>query len=318
MAGTTKPNVLIIGAGSMGLVTGYHLQTVANITFLVRPHREESLKRPQRLYSYDDKQLNSYTGYSVITSPDKILEAKYQYIVITLDGTALSSPEGLKLCKIIGEAGKQNADLKVILGTVGVDMHTWFVNASNLSPEQVTIGWFGILVYPPNALASPLAIPAGAEGKVDEEKLAQADQAYTTKLGGYVLTDASPTVQQPFAQLWDSVNPSGTNSKCIQQSSTQLMVEGLPFFCVIAALGILDWPHFSEIAASLDRDGDEQVKGTWELAVAAANEIQGLGIHGEVGQAAAKGTTPEVLVKGLTGLEGMIEGVGFDFRGFDR
>ncbi|WP_353962837.1 2-dehydropantoate 2-reductase N-terminal domain-containing protein [Streptomyces sp. NBC_01275] len=46
------PHVLLVGAGAMGVITGYQLQLAcAEVTFLVRPARVEKLSRPQTLYS---------------------------------------------------------------------------------------------------------------------------------------------------------------------------------------------------------------------------------------------------------------------------
>ncbi|MFE1841200.1 2-dehydropantoate 2-reductase N-terminal domain-containing protein [Streptomyces sviceus] len=45
------PHVLLVGAGAMGVITGYQLQLAcAEVTFLVRPARVEKLSRPQTLY----------------------------------------------------------------------------------------------------------------------------------------------------------------------------------------------------------------------------------------------------------------------------
>jgi ketopantoate reductase len=63
MSDNLRPHILIIGAGSMGIITGYHLTlSGAEVTFLIRPHRKEALDRPQILYCYDDNQLKEYTG----------------------------------------------------------------------------------------------------------------------------------------------------------------------------------------------------------------------------------------------------------------
>src|SRR5690242_2429553 len=118
--------VLIIGAGSMGIIMGYNLQlTGAEVTFLVRPHRAEALNRPQKLYCYDDNQLKTYTGYKCITSPSKMLSGGYDYIVITLDGAALRNEVGQSLVKTIGEAVR-GTKTKVILGTVFINLRPWF------------------------------------------------------------------------------------------------------------------------------------------------------------------------------------------------
>lgn len=43
-----QASVCIVGAGSMGVFTGFDLSRAGvDVTFLVRPHRQEQLARPQ-------------------------------------------------------------------------------------------------------------------------------------------------------------------------------------------------------------------------------------------------------------------------------
>ncbi|MEU2358928.1 2-dehydropantoate 2-reductase N-terminal domain-containing protein [Streptomyces misionensis] len=65
-----RPSIGIVGAGSVGANTAYDLvRAGAHVTFLVRPHRQEQLARPQVMYSYDDNTLDRFDGYDVITDP---------------------------------------------------------------------------------------------------------------------------------------------------------------------------------------------------------------------------------------------------------
>ena len=58
MSEQSRARILIIGAGSMGIITGYHLSLAgADVTFIIRPHRAEALNHPQILYCYDDNKL---------------------------------------------------------------------------------------------------------------------------------------------------------------------------------------------------------------------------------------------------------------------
>jgi ketopantoate reductase len=93
----------------MGVVTGYHLGlSGASVTFLVRPHRQEQLSRPQRLYSYDDHSLNTYTGYELLTDPSELAGTAFAFVVITLDGAALRAEAGQRLVDAIGRAFRVN------------------------------------------------------------------------------------------------------------------------------------------------------------------------------------------------------------------
>jgi ketopantoate reductase len=66
--GPQTPQILIVGAGAMGLGTGYHLQLAGTaITFLVRPARMLEMSRRQVLYSYDDATLKTFADYRLIS-----------------------------------------------------------------------------------------------------------------------------------------------------------------------------------------------------------------------------------------------------------
>ncbi len=290
--------VLIVGAGSMGLVVGYILSLAkAEVTFLVRPHREEELKRPQVLYSYDDNQLKTYTDYKHITDPSKIIGADYDYIFVTLDAHALRSEVGLSLVKMIGDAVR-GTQTKVVLATAFIDLRSWFIEVSGISGDQVTYGLLLIHAYAPRAVTLPLH-----EG-TDSTLLEQADQAYRDTLGpGFIVDDSSPAVAEGFAELY---NASGL-STCVVMPAAQLAVFGIPLFPVFAACDLLGWPKYEEI----DSMGE-----VWNLAVEAAREIQGLSILGEPGQKAAATITGTGLAAQFAGMEKQM--LPLDYSAFNK
>jgi hypothetical protein len=271
--------VLIVGAGSMGIAAGYYLaRSGSNVTFLVRPHRVEDLSRPQILYSYDDNGLKEFSGYSLVDSPEKIANVGYVYIVITLDGAALRSPAGMKTIEAIGHAtrGKQTG---VILGTIGHGLRSWFLKASGLSEETVTNGALGIQCYPV-AAATMTAHPP-----TDTDLLGKAEHAYRHCWPfGFIVDDSAPTVAQGFSALYSA---SG-ESKCLVQPALDFAAGIAPTFAVITAWELLGWPR----AGSIDPNSTE-----WKLGTEAAREIQDLQIHGEVGRKLAAETTPDGLAE---------------------
>lgn len=285
MAKDQNRRVLIVGAGSMGIIMGYLLQlSGAEVTFLIRPHRAEALGHPQKLYSYNDNQLKTYTGYKLITSPSEMLGAGYDYIVITLDGAALRNEVGQALVKAIGEAVR-GTTTKVILGTVFIDIRSWFLKAADLESEQVVSGQLVIHIYPTSAVTLPMRAPT------DEKLLVQADQAYTDCLGpGMTLGDGSLAAANDFAQLW---NASGV-STCNVVSEEQFSLNTSSMFPILAVCELLDWPSFQNL---------DTTNPLWSLAVAAVKEIQGLGIHGTLGQQAAAATTEAGIAQVFAGIE---------------
>jgi hypothetical protein len=271
--------VLIVGAGSMGLATGYYLKrSGAEVTFLVRPHRVADLRRPHILYSYDDDSLKEFSGYSVIDAPDKIADVAYDYIVITLDGAALRAPAGVKVVEAIGEAALGNGT-GIILGTIGHGLREWFLAVSGLPAEQVINGALGIQCYPVAAVTLPLHPPT------DPSLLAKAELAYRHCWPfGFVVDDSAPGVAQGFAEIYSA----NGESLCIVQPAPEFAAGITPTFAIMAAWELMEWPR----ADLIDPNSPE-----WQLGCEAAQEIQSLDIHGDVGRRLAKETTPEGLTE---------------------
>ncbi len=91
--GPQTPQILIVGAGAMGLGTGYHLQLAGTaITFLVRPARMLEMSRRQVLYSYDDATLKTFADYRLISDAAEISRSSYDYVIVTLDSLTTRNP----------------------------------------------------------------------------------------------------------------------------------------------------------------------------------------------------------------------------------
>jgi glycine/D-amino acid oxidase-like deaminating enzyme len=133
--GPQTPQIRIIGAGAMGLGTGYHLQLAgAAITFLVRPARMLEMSRPQVLYSYDDATLKTFAGKAAqaATTADGLLEiwSSLEHEALPLDFAAFNKfhhggkvraqdIELLKDCVKLGEQeGQPMSALKELLDSV--------------------------------------------------------------------------------------------------------------------------------------------------------------------------------------------------------
>ncbi|KAI0116720.1 hypothetical protein F4814DRAFT_413756 [Daldinia grandis] len=297
MSEDRSPRILVIGAGSMGIITGYHLGLAgADVTFLIRPHRAKTLDSPQILYCYDDNKLKEYKGYNYITNPSLILGSNYDYIVITLDGASLRNEAGVELAKTIGDAAR-GTDTKVVLGAVFFDLRTWFLQVSGLADEQVTNGHLDIHAYSTKALTLPLEAP------VDPKLIAKADFAYTDKLDdGFTVDDSSPAVANGFAKIYTA---SGV-SRCAVKPALECAVAINPLFPVFAACELMGWPRFKDISG----------KELWGLVVASVKEIQELDIHGELGKQAAKTTTEAGLAASLAAWEKHM--LPFDLQAFNR
>ncbi|KAI1092486.1 hypothetical protein F5B19DRAFT_202584 [Rostrohypoxylon terebratum] len=300
MSENIKPRVLVVGAGSMGIITGYYLHKAgAEVTFLIRPRREESLKRPQILYCYEHNSLKSYQEYTYLTNPSDIVGKNYDFIVVTLDGAVLRSNTGVQLVKTIGESARKNTNTKVLLGTVFFDICAWFLQISGLAPEQVTTCHLDIHIYATKDVTLPLHPPT------DPEVLAKSDFAYTDKFPqSFTADDASLPAAESFAALWNKCNI----SPCAMKSAVESAASINCLFPVFATSELLNWPDFKDIS-SCDKE-------LWSLTVASVKEIQGLGAHGEIGRKMALDTDEEGLARCLAQWEALVRPL--DVQGFNR
>ncbi|KAJ3381128.1 hypothetical protein HDU92_005572 [Lobulomyces angularis] len=105
---SVKPKILIVGAGAVGAVYGYHLMKGgAEVTFMVREKYAKNLKNfPILLYQYSmvekffnskNKSLVTFAEYNV-RNLEEILSSqenlKYEYILLTISSAALRSNDG--------------------------------------------------------------------------------------------------------------------------------------------------------------------------------------------------------------------------------
>lgn len=286
----SQPRILIVGAGSMGMVTGLNLSLAgAEVTFLIRPHRAEALNRPQLLYSFNDHKLKEFKNYNYIIDPSQMTGKDYDYIIVTLDGASLKNETGQSLVATIGSAVRQSTKTKVILGTVFFNIRPWFLEVSGLDESQVVLGWITIHAYPTAAVTLPLHSPT------DPELLSKASTAYIDSLGdGFCVSDSNPNVANGFAKIY---NASGV-SKCGVMPQSQAGLFMNPIFTVFIASEVLDWPPYKDI------DPQSEI---WGLAVAAWKEIQALSIHGEPGQEAAKSTTESTVATMFASMETLMQ-----------
>ncbi|KAH8654161.1 hypothetical protein BGZ61DRAFT_374005 [Ilyonectria robusta] len=290
--------ILIVGAGSMGVIVGYHLSLAgSNVTFLARPYQIQALERPQTLYCYDDNELKEFNGYNWITDPTRIIGADYDYIFVTLDGASLRNETGQRLVKTIGEAAR-GTNTKVILGSVFINLRSWFLQISGIGDEQIINGFLAIHAYSTKAVTLPTNSPT------DPDLISEADLAYSDRLGqGLVLDDSSPGVANGFAEIY---NASGVSS-CVILPAVELALLSNPMFAVFAACELTNWPKFRDISS----EGE-----LWSLTVAAVKEIQRLSIHGEPGQQAARQTTEDEFAASLAAREKQM--LPLDWQAFNR
>ena len=158
-----KPAVMIMGAGAMGLISGYHLSLAgADVTFLVRPGRFAELQSPQRLYCYNDGKLKEYTQYRAISSLEGFDCAAQDFILVTLDGAVSRTPEASATLRAIG-AAIRNSTTTLIFGGVGVGLREHYLDTTGLPSERVLNGVLGLLSYQVARADMPIIPPTQPE-----------------------------------------------------------------------------------------------------------------------------------------------------------
>ena len=262
----------------MGIITGYYLSLAdVDVTYLIRPHRKQQLSRTQLLYSYDDRDLKSYSGYKLIDNPKMLIDTSFDYIVITLDGASLKSESGERLAKAIGKAYRDK-NTGIIIGSVGVELRPWFIEHSGLESSQVAQGLLATLIYEAQKTKLPL------HDGIETDLLSKADYAFK-RIGenAFNIDLSAPTVASGFKEMFDQNGVA--KAQIIPESAARAAVTGVVPVMALEALG---WKKLKDIEAT-----DE----VWRLGVEAQREFQSLSIFGAEANTSADSRTAEGVLK---------------------
>ncbi|RNI22726.1 ketopantoate reductase family protein [Rufibacter latericius] len=296
---TSNPaSILIVGAGSTGISAGsYFSSNGTAVTFLVRPHRQEQLDRPQVLYSYDDHQLHTFADYQVLTDPTQLAGTSFDLVLVTLDGAALQAEAGQRLVDALGQAYR-NTPTGIVLLSVGLDLNTWFLERSGLADSQVIFGHPGVLTH-----EVPAALPLPLHPGVRPDLLAQADYGYRhTTPFEFAVADNAPQVTQAFVALCtqDGV------SRCIVQPAIDIKLAPA-MLTVMLTTGLMGWPTMADV---------DPADAMWQLGVNAMREYQRLPVFGAAGLAASEQTSAEGVLEGFQQMEQAA--LPLDFSAFNK
>jgi hypothetical protein len=293
----STPTVLIVGAGAMGIMSGYHLQLAgAEVTFLVRPQRLDTLSQAQALYSYDDASLKHFSGYRVLSKVTEVGDRAYDYVIVTLDGAASRSTEGAALLHDLGNTVRDTSAV-VIIGGIGFGLRQYCLDALDLAGERVMGGALGLLAHQ----VAPADLPV--HPPTDPEVLAQADIAYRHVAGGsFTIEDRFPAAAR-FKALYDACGVS--RCEILDPADSAVLVATL--FPVFAACELMGWPPAARFADHED---------IWELAIAAAREVASLDEYGQAGHSAALRLSGESVAKDFMVYED--NALPLDWNGFNE
>jgi hypothetical protein len=292
------PQILIVGAGAMGLLVGYHLQLAGvAVGFLVRPARVPEMSRSVVLYSYDDATLKTFADYRLISDVAEISRTSPDYVIVTLDGFTTRSLEGTALLKSIGDAIRESST-EIIIGGIGVGLHDYYRHTMALPAHRILNGALGLLCHQVAHFEAPWHVPT------DPVLLSKADVAYRhIHKSSFLLDDRFPEAALPFAAIYDASEV----SSCQIMKRQEFAMMTLFTFPIFAVSELLEWPHAKDLGKN---------KELWALTIRSVQEIQGLEQHGAAGKAAQAATTGEGLLEMWTSMEQAA--LPLDFAGFNK
>lgn len=278
-----KPAVLIVGAGALGVVTGYHLGLAgADVTFLVRDNRLPALAEPQVLYCYDDGELKQFSDYQSTAAVADTAQRSWNFVLVTLDGASCRSDEGSALLAALGDAIR-DSDAVVICCGMGVREHCR--RTLELPPGRVLEGTMRLLSHQTGSGEFPVHPPT------DPALLEQADFAYrhTGSTDGFTIVADPPGPARAFAALYDR---SGV-SRCRSMKPAVYTMLTRSFFPIVAVFDRAGWPDVQTLVHN---------KELMSLGARAMREILSLPEHGWRGKLAGLLINRRTLARTLTGM----------------
>ena len=175
----SKPKILIVGCGAVGLTQGYLLSFGADITYLVRRGRTPAFQPPKKLYDYKENVLRVFENYRVIESTNEVLGERFYCVFDTLDGHIAHSENGTATLRAVGELIRGHPTTFVVYDAIGLDMEDHYASTMGISKERFTLAG-SILAHQPTKM---IPLPASADANLAD----QADILYSYIRGNYGL-----------------------------------------------------------------------------------------------------------------------------------
>jgi len=151
-------NILIVGAGAVGSVFGYHLhEGGAKVSFLVKPHHLDSMKNGIQLYFKKTASKKSkpvlFTDYQVFSDAKELTSIQFDYVILTMPSNALKGPWLPELLNIIGN--------KTVLVSLqpGILDQEYILGLGKLGRERFVSGSIPIVSYHAPLPGENIAVP---------------------------------------------------------------------------------------------------------------------------------------------------------------
>jgi hypothetical protein len=224
----SKPQVLIIGCGAVGLLQGYYLSPGADITYLVRPGRKTAFVGPKHLYSYKEDEIYTFSNYRIIESLGEIQGETFDFVFDTLDGNTARSESGIATITAVGDFlnEKQNKDCFVIYAAIGLDIEQHYARTMRITPSRLFAG-LSMLVHQPT---TRISLPQTA----NKDKTTKADLlfAYLEPDTGLAVFNTQPQLTKKLEAIYN------VNGK-LKVQAIPAFVE--PWFMLVNMLHFITW-----------------------------------------------------------------------------
>ncbi|KAH7413790.1 hypothetical protein DE146DRAFT_626915 [Phaeosphaeria sp. MPI-PUGE-AT-0046c] len=174
----SRPKVLIVGCGAVGLTHGYILSPSADITFLVRPGRKSAFVAPKHLYDYKEDALRTFSTYRVVESASEVSGETFAFIFDTLDGNTARSESGVATIASVGNLlnEPQNVSSFLLFDAIGLDIDEHYARTARI-PVSRLILVMSLLAHQPTP---QISVPTTASKDLVEK----ADMFYVDSMSG--------------------------------------------------------------------------------------------------------------------------------------
>ena len=258
--------LLIVGAGALGVITAHHLRGPgAGISFYVRPNRVHGLTRPQLLYAYHKQSVDVLDGYEILSTPGQLDGRAFDFVLLTPDGSACRSAEGVSLLQTLGKA-VGSSDAKLLICSVGHGLFEHVRMHTGLSDDRILEGTMVSFSYQVGRGDTP------HPGRNQRAMHDSCDFAYLdfANKRGFMIAGARAPARQ-FAGLFN--RNSGLNCFRMPRKLVRSTTSAYVAFTVACELA-----HWKCLDAVIDNSG------LWHLSCQAQREIFSLGQHGLAGR----------------------------------
>jgi hypothetical protein len=252
----SKPQVLIIGCGAVGLLQGFYLSPGADITYLVRPGRRSAFVGPKHLYSYKRNENYTFSDYRVVESLAEIRSETFDFVFDTLDGNTARSEDGIATIAAVGDFLNegQNKDCFAIYAAIGLDIEKHYASTMRIAPSRLFAG-LSMLVHQPT---TRISLPNTAS----KDKVAKADLlfAYLEPDTGLAVFNTQPQLTKKLESIYN------VNGK-LKVQVIPAFVE--PWFMLVNMLHFVTW-HVDGWKPWEQFRADTEL---WSLMISAQTEI---------------------------------------------